>query len=579
MPIYNVGKYLREAIDSLINQSIGFEENMELIIVDDGSTDNSKDIALKYQEKYPKNIKVFSKLNGGQATAFNLGLKHVSGKYINFLDSDDYISLNAFEDVYNFFEKHYDEIDLVSIPIMFFERATGPHMLNYKFHSTRVIDLIKQPYNPQLSIPSSFLKKEALEGFEFNTELPHGDDALLINMILSSKKKYGVIDSAYYYYRKRLDNTSKLDNTIYKEENFTFTLKNLYLSLIEYYKEKEGEVPKFIQYVIAYDLKGFNVVADLPESFSEEEKNEFFEVFHEILTYVDEDVINFVKINRIEHVRSFLMYLKNNRDFHVEFNEEKSKVCFKTGDYVFNKLHRNKIYIEDISIHDGILKLMGFVSNSSYSSSLSMQVIKKLPDGTEEIFEDKFENISREESEVKKILGIDWHFKHHFYLEIPFDKNQESKVEMHLIFNGEDERIVMDNPIGFRDSAQMVGMVHYLVEDSHILYFKENSFNICPYSEEKVHELNQDLSLYIQDLLESEKEIKRENRSLSIENESLNRKNQSLNRRNEKLKDKNEKLKASLKKSRDENKDIKNSTSWKITKPIRMPKQYIQKKK
>ena len=61
MPIYNVEKYLADAIDSLINQSIGFEENIELVIVDDGSADNSKDIAFKYQEKYPVNIKVFSK--------------------------------------------------------------------------------------------------------------------------------------------------------------------------------------------------------------------------------------------------------------------------------------------------------------------------------------------------------------------------------------------------------------------------------------------------------------------------------------------------------------------------------------
>ena len=57
MPIYNVEKYLADAIDSLINQSIGFEENIELVIVDDGSPDNSKDISLKYQEKYPEETK------------------------------------------------------------------------------------------------------------------------------------------------------------------------------------------------------------------------------------------------------------------------------------------------------------------------------------------------------------------------------------------------------------------------------------------------------------------------------------------------------------------------------------------
>ena len=161
MSVYNVEKYISEAIDSLINQTIGFEENIELIIVDDGSPDNSKEIALKYQEKYPNNIKVLSKSNGGQASAFNLGIKHVHGKYVNFLDSDDVLSSNAFEEVYDFFEEHSDEVDLVSIPLMYFERKTGDHILNYKFKSTRVIDLIEEPYNPQLSISSAFVKKES----------------------------------------------------------------------------------------------------------------------------------------------------------------------------------------------------------------------------------------------------------------------------------------------------------------------------------------------------------------------------------------------------------------------------------
>ena len=115
MPFYNVEKYISEAIDSIVNQSIGFEENIELILIDDGSPDNSKEIALKYQEKYPNNIKVLSKLNGGQASAFNLGLKYVKGKYLSFIDSDDHVSLNTFEEVYNFFEEHYDEIGEKSI--------------------------------------------------------------------------------------------------------------------------------------------------------------------------------------------------------------------------------------------------------------------------------------------------------------------------------------------------------------------------------------------------------------------------------------------------------------------------------
>ena len=100
MAIYNVENYLNEAIDSIVNQSIGFEENVQLILVDDGSIDKSKDIAKDYEYKYPNNIIFLSKENAGQASARNLGLKHAKGKYLNFLDSDDYISKNTLQEVF-----------------------------------------------------------------------------------------------------------------------------------------------------------------------------------------------------------------------------------------------------------------------------------------------------------------------------------------------------------------------------------------------------------------------------------------------------------------------------------------------
>lgn len=130
----------------------------------------------------------------------------------------------------------------------------------------------------------------------------------------------------------------------------------------------------------------------------------------------------------------------------------------------------------------------------------------------------------------------------------------------------------MKNKTTFRESSILADMINYYVEDSRIISFKENSFNICPYSFEKAHELKQELLLYIQDILESEKNLKRENKILNKDNKKLNNKNQSLNK-------KNEKLKAQLKKSNDKNKEILNSTSWKITKPIRMPKLLIKKMK
>ena len=625
MPIYNVERYIAEAVDSLINQSIGFEENIELIIVDDESPDNSKDIALEYQEKYPDNIKVLSKPNGGQASAFNLGLNHVSGRYVSFIDSDDYVSLNTFEEVYNFFEEHYDEVDLVSIPIMFFERSTGPHMLNYKFKTTRVIDLIEQPHNPQFHIGASFVKREALEGLEFNTDLLLGYDALMVNKILLPKKSIGVISSAFYYYRKRNESTSIMDDAKDKKGFYTQALKEFNLALIEYYKEKDGYVPKFIQYAVAYHLKGYNVISDFPEDFTEEEKIEFWETLYEILTYIDQDVLEDTRIVKIENIKSFLMFIKNNSEFHVEVLEEGGDeqvysenesdsdeevgpgVLFKTEDFIINSLHHNRIYIDNIQIDGGIIKLDGTVSNSSYSDALSIEVVKTSWDGIEESIEEKIIELSSDETHIKKILSVPWHFKHSFSFEIPFNPNENSKIELHLIYDEDGKRVVMKNKIRFRDTALLADMINYFVKDSHIIYFSENSFNICPYSDEKIFELKQELLEYIQNLLETQRDLRRENRSLNLKNGSLDRKNQSLNRRNEslkvekeklkeknkKLKDKNEKLKnkneklknknqdlkVSLKKSRDKNKEMINSTSWKITKPLRMPKQYLSKRK
>ena len=85
IPIYNISLYLEEAINSVINQTIGFN-NIELILVNDGSTDNSEKICLKYLKKYPDNVKYIKQNNAGVSNARNNGMKIATGKYINFFD-------------------------------------------------------------------------------------------------------------------------------------------------------------------------------------------------------------------------------------------------------------------------------------------------------------------------------------------------------------------------------------------------------------------------------------------------------------------------------------------------------------
>lgn len=98
VPIYNVQNYLEKNIDSLVNQTL---QDIEIILVNDGSTDDSKKIAEKYKALYPNKIILLDKENGGLSDARNYGIQHATGEFIAFLDSDDYIDKNAYEEMYN----------------------------------------------------------------------------------------------------------------------------------------------------------------------------------------------------------------------------------------------------------------------------------------------------------------------------------------------------------------------------------------------------------------------------------------------------------------------------------------------
>lgn len=98
VPVYNTGIYLRRCLDSLVNQTI---KDIEIIIVDDGSTDESPVILDEYATRYPNLIQKIRKENGGQGSARNIALPMCTGEYVTALDSDDYMELDAYEKMYN----------------------------------------------------------------------------------------------------------------------------------------------------------------------------------------------------------------------------------------------------------------------------------------------------------------------------------------------------------------------------------------------------------------------------------------------------------------------------------------------
>ncbi|MGN7708648.1 glycosyltransferase family 2 protein [Chryseobacterium sp. 22543] len=112
VPVYNVENYLTKCLDSLVNQSLS---NIEILVVNDGSKDNSGKIIEGYAQRYPEKIKAFTKENGGLSDARNFGLDRASGDYIGFVDSDDYVSETMFEEMFLLGEKHQAKMMICNI--------------------------------------------------------------------------------------------------------------------------------------------------------------------------------------------------------------------------------------------------------------------------------------------------------------------------------------------------------------------------------------------------------------------------------------------------------------------------------
>lgn len=292
MAIYNVEPFLREAIDSVIEQDIGFE-NIQLILVDDGSPDGSGAICDEYAQRYPENVEVIHKENGGSSSARNAGIPRAKGKYLSFFDPDDYLDLNTFSSVYNFFELHGNTVDVVAIPIVMFGTQTGEHPLNIKFkQGTRVIDLEKEWMYPQLSLATSFYRTSAAREYAFDVDLDlvAGEDAHEIIRILSHKPKLGVVSDVWYHYRRRED--SLISGSQKKKAWYTENLIDLHFFAIDYCKKNIGYIPKNIQYTLMYDLQWKLLqIERIPEVLTQEEYEVYQQTLFSLFQYFDDDVI------------------------------------------------------------------------------------------------------------------------------------------------------------------------------------------------------------------------------------------------------------------------------------------------
>lgn len=469
--IFNNEKYLEESIESVINQDIGFKDNVQLILVDDGSTDKSPDIARSYEEKYPDNILALTKENGGVASARNLGLKHVRGKYVNFFDSDDKLSPNTLSVIDGFLTQHPD-VNVVSMPLKFFDKREGDHYLNYKFEEEGIIDLDEKFDYPQMSMASSFVDIDAIKDYKFNTHLVNGSDSQLLNRVLIDENRYGVVNKTHYNYRKRQEESSIMDTAKFSKRFFTQKMQLYYKLLIDECIEKKGEVTPYIQYLVLLDMGGIIKTPELDNVFdTAEDVDEFWQCLDDILVHIDENIIlNHRYYNHDE--KMFIIYLKN-RDFHSETNPKKNKAWLKSNDRAINRLHKHNIHIDYIKTERNNLVVDGFFSSNSRYESIS---IKAVTDSKKTFVGQRVES-KYEDRGIKSYLGIDWKFKYNFTIKIPLSSDDFS-FRLSVEFSEDDKFIEMFSDVDFKSHSNITLENPSIMYKSHHISFKGNEFHV-----------------------------------------------------------------------------------------------------
>lgn len=311
MPVYNAASFLDETIKSVLSQTIGFEDNIQLILVNDGSSDESGQICRKYLNEYPENIIYVEQENRGVSSARNAGIQYIAGKYVNFFDSDDVWDPEAFQKVWGFFENHGEEIDVVCCRAFFFEGKEGEHYLNNKFvNGDWVIDVNEHPNYCLLNVTTAFIKATAIGEERFDERLSVGEDSKFIIKVVLEKEKYGAVGSARYNIRRRSNHSSITQNR--KLGRYTDTVEHYYKYMLDYSEEKYGRAIPYVQYSVYNGLK-YRVMSEKEDFIPDELWNEYVNKVSAIISRLDDEMITYNLSDGI-FLKMFMLSRKYGRD-------------------------------------------------------------------------------------------------------------------------------------------------------------------------------------------------------------------------------------------------------------------------
>lgn len=242
IPMYNTENYIKQCVNSLVNQTY---KNIEIIIVNDGSTDSSLSIVSEFCDE---RIHIINQQNSGVYLARKKGIEAATGKYIMFVDSDDWIEKNAIEILINYITEFNAEIvkfreieepDKKISPLII-ENDTKPYIVD-EYDKSELYKLFISTYKLN-HLANQIVKKDLIKYDNLNKKINQGEDALVNYEIFTNAKKILIIPDVLYHYRKNHNSITNILNLEKISRNindifFVYERKIEYLKKWNYYND------------------------------------------------------------------------------------------------------------------------------------------------------------------------------------------------------------------------------------------------------------------------------------------------------------------------------------------------------
>ncbi|HET7180699.1 MAG TPA: glycosyltransferase [Candidatus Limnocylindrales bacterium] len=262
--VYNVEPYLGDFIASIEAQRIPAGD-LEVIAVDDGSTDGSLDVLRAWAGRSRHQVHVYTKPNGGQGSARNLGLQHATGEWVTFTDPDDMLDPGYFPAAGRFADTHPDVPVLSARPKILWEATgttTDAHPRKWQYVTSRVADLDEEPSVFLGLTPGSLFRSDRIRALEltFDTRIrPNFEDAhfAVRYLLAEGRPRVGLVRDMVYVYRKRADGSSTLQGSMRHPGRYGPVLEHGYLDALERARRPGGGVAPWVQQLIVYELSWY----------------------------------------------------------------------------------------------------------------------------------------------------------------------------------------------------------------------------------------------------------------------------------------------------------------------------------